>query len=145
MKHPRKKPSASRPPGIIPESSWRETFWSSVLDPDGLGVWRPATDVYELPDRYKVVMELAGALSDRIRIRMEGQSLVISGSRETVKVRPPARVLRLEIPAGDFERKFSFRARVAAHDVRSEIREGYLVIDLPKDDLRDPEQEDASI
>ena len=101
-----------------------------------VGSWRPAVNLYESADGYFVGVDLAGLSREAIDVTLNGNVLVISGSRE--HPRPPGRAADLsihlmEIEQGPFCRSVEIPSEVdlAAIEARY-TRTGYLWVELPK-------------
>lgn len=66
--------------------------------------WEPPVDVFEHGDTIVVLAALPGVLPGQIEVALEGASLVMRGER-TLPAACSARIRRLELPHGDFERR----------------------------------------
>jgi len=83
--------------------------------------WEPPTDVIETDDEILILVALPGVDPDEVEASLEGGTLVISGRRRLPAELRNARILRLELPQGRFERRISLPTgrytitRFAAH------------------------------
>jgi len=83
--------------------------------------WEPPTDVIETDDEILILVALPGVDPDEVEASLEGGTLVISGRRTLPAELRNARILRLELPQGRFERRISLPTgrytitRFAAH------------------------------
>lgn len=91
--------------------------------------WEPPLDIYETDDAYWLVIALPGVRPDDIEIAIDGGFLTVVGERP-IPLRS-ARIHRLEIPHGRFERRIELppgRLEVG----RRELVDGCLLVSLRK-------------
>jgi len=67
--------------------------------------WEPPIDVLEMDDGLLVVVALPGVRPDEMEIVLEQGSLSVQGVRRWPVRKQPARVHRVELPHGRFERR----------------------------------------
>ena len=67
--------------------------------------WRPPVDVLETDKEVLVLAALPGVEVDKVDVAIHGGDLVISGSRQLPRELRTARIHRLELPQGRFERR----------------------------------------
>jgi len=83
--------------------------------------WEPPTDVIETDDEILILVALPGGDPDEVEAALDGATLVISGRRTLPPELRNARILRLELPQGRFERRIQLPtgrytiSRFAAH------------------------------
>ena len=75
-----------------------------VFQPTAVG-WEPAVDVLEKDDGLLVVVALPGVRPDETEIGIGGGELLVRGTRRWPTMQHPARVQRVELPHGRFERR----------------------------------------
>ncbi len=94
--------------------------------------WKPLCDVYEYPDHFSVIVELAGVDVEKVEVGLNGRILTIHGHRQ--QLRPPgmSTIHLLEINYGDFERVLELPLDIDADGTRAVYRSGFLEIMLPK-------------
>lgn len=118
-------------PDPLFQSVW-DSFHSWAVPSDV--VWRPATDVYEMPDALVVLVELAGVTEDQIEVTLFNDLLVIEGERSHMAF--PGATLsschQLGIKYGPFRSEVHIPFAVDQDDVRAEYRNGMLRITLKK-------------
>ncbi len=93
--------------------------------------WKPPVDVFETPSALWVVVALPGVPADRIEAHVESGVLVVRGHRPAPAPLRRARVHRLEIPQGDFERRVELPPGPYGA-AASEVRDGCLIVQLRK-------------
>jgi HSP20 family protein len=94
--------------------------------------FRPQVDCYRTsdPPAIHVVVELPGVDPDRVRVVVDGQSLVLSGVREPPHL-PGAQVRQLELEQGPFERRLQLGENVDSGAATAGFDRGLLRITLP--------------
>lgn len=94
--------------------------------------WKPLCDVYECPEHFTVVVELAWVDEEKVDVTLHGRVLSIRGHR--AQFRPPdmSNTYMLEINYGDFERVLELPTDIDADATRAIYRRGLLEIILPK-------------
>ncbi len=94
--------------------------------------WKPLCDVYEGPEHFTVVVELAWVDEEKVEVTLHGRVLSVRGHR--ARFRPPDmdKTYMLEIDSGDFERTLELPTDIDADGTRAIYRKGLLEIILPK-------------
>ena len=83
--------------------------------------WEPPMDVIETEQEILILVALPGVDPDQVEAALDGGTLVISGRRTLPAELRNARILRLELPQGRFERRITLPtgrytiSRFAAH------------------------------
>ena len=92
--------------------------------------WEPPVDVFETEGKLMIIAALPGVPPEAVHAEIEGQTLIITGTRPLPMAGRRANILRLEIPYGRFERHIalSSRLRLAAR----ELLNGCLVLTFTK-------------
>lgn len=67
--------------------------------------WEPPMDVIETDDEILIFIALPGVDPDDVETALDGATLVVSGRRALPPELRNARILRLELPQGRFERR----------------------------------------
>ena len=98
-------------------------------------VWEPPVDIYETERELCVIAALPGVEQRDLEVSIEGDVLVIAGTRRFPTLPGDAVIHRLEIPHGRFERRIRISAGRLRLD-RSELLDGCLVLILTKQALR---------
>ena len=111
----------------------------------GIGPWVPVADVRETEDAFEVSVELPGLDPERIRVRVDGDDLVIEGERPMERERPGVRFHRVERSYGRFARRFRLPGTARRESVEAQQRDGVLRVVLSKRAPEGPESFPVSI
>jgi len=138
---PRKKDQLGRLQGEIQElidELWQVPRFSGLRRG-----FRPQVDVVRTddPPEFRVVIELAGADSETLRIFADDRTLVIAGTRSPGH---HGRYFHMEIEHGPFQRRIQFAQQVDPANARAEYKRGLLTVTLPIAE-REQAQEKVSI
>ncbi len=141
MTVPRKKDQLDRLQGEIQElidELWQVPRFSGLRRG-----FRPQVDVVRTddPPEFRVVIELAGADSESLRIFADDQTLVVAGTRSPGY---HGRYFHMEIEHGPFQRRIQFAQQVDPAGARAEYKRGLLTVTLPIAELEQA-QEKVSI
>ena len=93
--------------------------------------WTPPADVSETEDSFVVVAELPGVRRADVDVAATADTLTIRGHRPDPGCEPACYV-RLERGHGQFVRRFTFPSRLAVDAVQADMKDGILVVTLPK-------------
>lgn len=123
-------------PAIIRKSTpvmieTRREFRGTVTWQVRPNVWRPPTDVYETVESVIVRMEIAGMRDEDIEVAVQGEVLMITGSRSDSLERKAYH--QMEIPFGKFSVVVDLPATVETDKATAEYKDGFLIIRLPKE------------
>jgi HSP20 family protein len=105
-----------------------------------LGTWVPAVDIYEEPERIVLRADLPGIKPENVDIRVESNTLTLSGERRLERDVKRDNYHRVERQYGAFTRSFTLPGTVDAEKIRAEHRDGVLEISLPKREESRPKQ-----
>ena len=111
-----------------------ERMHREIFRPSGSSrrpAWEPPVDILETPAEVLVLVALPGVVPDRVEAVIEGNDLVIGGTRVLPSEWRTAIIHRLELPQGQFERRIRLPAG-RYRDVRRSTTNGLLVITLRK-------------
>ncbi len=67
--------------------------------------WEPPVDIFETERQVIVVVALPGVADNQLEIEVEGAAIVVRGRRRLPEHACSARIHRLELPYGRFERR----------------------------------------
>jgi HSP20 family protein len=93
--------------------------------------WEPPVDILETPDEVLVLVALPGVVPEQVQAAIDGDDLVIGGTRVLPREWRTAIIHRLELPQGRFARRIRLPAG-HYQDVRRSTVNGCLVITLTK-------------
>jgi len=114
-----------------------DRFLSYVMRPRPLPVvytqvWEPRVDLFEEDQAVTVIIEVAGARRDSLSVSLEGERLIVSGTRPIPLPSAPVCCHRIEIAYGPFYREVAIPVAVDATGAQASYRDGLLLITLPK-------------
>jgi HSP20 family protein len=92
----------------------------------------PSFDVRENKDAYVVEADLPGVKEDNVEISLTGNVLQISGHREDENRQEGDQWFVVERSHGQFNRSFSLPEGADADNVKAEMKNGVLKIQIPK-------------
>ncbi len=93
--------------------------------------WEPPIDVFETEHELSVIVALPGVAPDAMQVHIDGHMLVITGARTLPPFARRARIHRLEIPYGRFERRIALSSGRLRLD-RREVVDGCLALTFTK-------------
>jgi HSP20 family molecular chaperone IbpA len=96
------------------------------------GGWAPAVNVVESDQVCWVITALPGAEANQIDIRLEGNELIIAGSRRLPTCCTEGDLKIWEIPLGRFERRLSLGPGVRFTVAGTSFEDGLLITQLRK-------------
>ncbi|MEW6286757.1 MAG: Hsp20/alpha crystallin family protein [Chloroflexota bacterium] len=94
-------------------------------------VWHPPTDVYETDEFLVVKMEIAGMRDEDLEVAVQGNLLMVSGSRSDSLERKA--YYQMEIPFGRFSVGIELPVPVNSENASAEYKDGFLTIQFPKE------------
>jgi len=92
----------------------------------------PPMDVREVDDQYILAIDLPGFKLDDIQIELDGDQLVIHGSRQWASENEGERYHRVERTFGEFRRGVRLPRDVQRDRIAAEYTDGVLHVELPK-------------
>ncbi len=98
----------------------------STMNPSGFA----QTNIYENTDNYIVVSKLPGVKKDELNISIKDNSLKISGTRKQKSEKNSAYLN--ERFTGDFERNFILPEKIDTENIKAELKDGILLLNIPK-------------
>ena len=90
--------------------------------------WQPLLDIYELKDGWLLKADVAGVRPDDISVLLDGRRVTIRGVRRDWSVEEGCCHYRMEIAYSRFERTVELPADVESACVRTELRDGMLLV-----------------
>lgn len=105
------------------------------------GTWIPPVDIYEGPNHEMVIKaELPDIRREDIDIRVEDNTLTISGEKKLDEDVKQEQFHRVERAYGTFTRSFSLPATIDTEKVAAEFKNGVLTVKLPMREEAKPKQ-----
>lgn len=93
--------------------------------------WEPPVDVWESEREISILVALPGVAADQVEVLVDGRSLVVAGHRQIPAASRHCRILRLEIPHGQFERRIDLP--LGRYEIsRRELLNGCLLLVVRK-------------
>lgn len=141
-------PSSKRDKPLLPASETHAGDRTWIVQ--GYRIWRigrqftPPTDIIEREDRMIVLVEIAGMKSDDFKIVLVNNQLTISGYRERPRLENTVHH-QLEIGFGEFRIEIILPWRVISDDVTATYREGFLQVDLPRQEAGSVQRVDVTV
>lgn len=102
------------------------------FDSAASGCWCPAADVYRTADGWLVKFDLAGINPTELELDRNGRRLTVRGVRRDALVRQTLRSYSLEIAYNRFERSLDLPARIDGARIRTDYRDGMLLVWLSR-------------
>ena len=104
------------------------------------GSWIPPVDIYEKGHEIHLKAELPDMNRDDIDIRVENNTLTISGEKKLEKDVKEDEYHRVERAYGHFSRSFSLPSTIDTEKVRADYHNGVLTVTLPLREEAKPKQ-----
>lgn len=111
-----------------------------MSEPRASRPWSPAVDILETDDALIVKADLPNVKIEDIDIRVENQTLTISGSRKFEKEENVKGYHRIERSYGEFVRSFAVPSTVDTEKVEADYKNGVLTVTLPRKESAKPRQ-----
>ncbi len=98
----------------------------------GTSHWEAPIDVFETEDALTILIALPGVELDSITVTLHSGTLAVKGERPLPRELQNARILRMEIPYGRFERRIALPP-VPLHISARHLANGCLMLRLEKE------------
>ncbi len=95
-------------------------------------LWYPAADVYQTNEGWVVKVELAGVSAEDVQIDVQGNVLIIAGSRKDHSCSVGNSYQQMEITYSSFEKTLRFPASIEGVQLDHMFENGLLIIRLRK-------------
>ena len=96
-------------------------------------LWNPAADVYRVAEGWVVKVDLAGVCTDELEIQLRDSILTIRGCRKDTHIREGFVYQQMEITYSRFEKSIQFPGPVEGASIRRDYRDGFLIIDVRRE------------
>jgi len=107
--------------------------------------WSPAVDILETEDALVLRADLPDVKPEDIDVRVENNTLTLSGKRNFDKDETVKGWHRIERSYGEFVRSFEVPSTVDTEKVAADYKNGVLTISLPKKEAAKPRQVKVAI
>ncbi len=98
---------------------------------------RPAVDIFETAEGLTVIVDLPGVQKENVQIQVENEILTIKATPKTRLTIEPA---YQEFELYPYFRQFQLSDKVDQEKIKAEMKNGVLVIQLPKREEAKPKQ-----
>jgi HSP20 family protein len=119
---------------------FEDAFNRLLSEPRAGRPWSPAVDIFETEDELVLKADVPEVDLNNIDVRVENQTLTLSGERKFEKEDNPKGYHRIERGYGKFTRSFSVPSTVDTERVAADYKEGVLTVKLPKKAAAKPRQ-----
>jgi HSP20 family protein len=121
-------------PGEVREegSAVRRTGNVLLLDLPVESAYQPPSDVVEVDDAVRVLLEIPGVPAASVKVRVLGNRIEVTGEKPPDFPAGETSFLCLERIFGKFQRAFEVRGSVNLGEVSARMADGILVITIPK-------------
>jgi HSP20 family protein len=94
-------------------------------------IWEPPADIFESEHEIVILVALPGVADDQLEVTFDSRMLIVAGERRLPLEARGAKIQRLEIPYGRFERRVRLPA-ARLEVTRRELVNGCLALSLRK-------------
>ena len=100
-------------------------------------IWRPAIEVKQNDNEYKIKVQLPGVEKDDIEVELDNDFMTITAKIEEEKEQKEekeknTKLHTCEFRYGRYQRTISFDQPIKADEAQAEYKNGVLMIDIPK-------------
>lgn len=99
---------------------------------EAVTAWKPAVDLVETEEEYRLDAELPGMSTDDIEVEVQEGDLVIRGEKESEEEEKGRDYRFTERSYGEFYRRFSLPTSVDAGAISARFEKGVLTVRIPK-------------
>jgi HSP20 family protein len=119
---------------------FEDAFTRMLSEPQTNRPWAPAVDIYETENELVLKADLPDVDLKDIDVRVENQTLTISGERKFEKTDTTKGYHRIERSYGTFVRSFSVPNTFDTETIAADFKNGVLSVTLPKKEAAKPRQ-----
>ena len=119
---------------------FEDAFTRMVNEPHANRPWSPAVDIYETENELVLKADLPDVDLKDIDVRVENQTLSISGERKFEQEQTGKGYHRIERSYGSFVRSFAVPNSFDTDKIAAEFKNGVLSVTLPKKEAAKPRQ-----
>jgi HSP20 family protein len=122
------------------DESFRGTGRAGTEDWALGGAWAPVVDIYEQDGNIVLKAELPGVDPKQVDVRLENNTLTLSGERKVDHEVKQENYHRVERSYGSFTRSFTLPSTVDQEKIKADYKDGVLKVTLPKREEAKPKQ-----
>ena len=119
---------------------FEDAFTRMVNEPRANRPWSPAVDIYETENELVLKADLPDVDLKDIDVRVENQTLTISGERKFEQEHSGKGYHRIERSYGKFDRSFAVPNTFDTEHIAAAFKNGVLSVTLPKKEAAKPRQ-----
>jgi HSP20 family protein len=119
---------------------FEDAFSRMLTEPSSNRPWSPAVDIYETENELVLKADLPDVNQKDIDVRVENQTLTISGMRNFEKSENKKGYHRIERSYGNFVRSFAIPNTFDTESIKAEYHNGVLSVTLTKKEAAKPRQ-----
>jgi len=119
---------------------FEDAYNRMLSEPQTNRPWAPAVDIYETENELVLKADLPDVDLKDIDVRVENQTLTISGERKFDTQESGKGYHRIERNYGSFVRSFSVPNTFDTENIAAEFKNGVLSVTLPKKEAAKPRQ-----
>jgi HSP20 family protein len=120
--------------------AFEDAFSRLLTEPQSNRPWSPAVDIYETENELVLKADLPGIEPENVDVRVENQTLTVSGERKFEAKESGKGFHRIERSYGSFTRSFSVPNTFDTGSVAASFKNGILTVSLPKKEAAKPRQ-----
>ncbi len=94
--------------------------------------FHPAANIYETSDGLEITLDVPGVNREDVDLKVEGNRLTISGTRNFIKEQSDQDCVRIERRFGSFSRCFEVPSDVDREAISAKLENGVLTILVPR-------------
>ncbi|HLK63070.1 MAG TPA: Hsp20/alpha crystallin family protein [Bryobacteraceae bacterium] len=119
---------------------FEDAFSRALSEPQSNRPWAPNVDIYETGEELVVKADVPDVEQKDIDVRVENQTLTISGQRKFQQQESGKGYHRIERNYGNFVRSFAVPNSFDTEKVSASYKNGVLTVSLPKKEAAKPRQ-----
>jgi HSP20 family protein len=90
----------------------------------------PKIDLFDAGDSYRLIIEVAGVSQENLELAVQDRTVIVAGLREPIE--DGLKIITSERHRGHFQRSIELPEDVDRERVSVHLREGLLILNLPK-------------
>jgi HSP20 family protein len=119
---------------------FEDAFTRLLTEPQANRPWAPSVDIFETENELVLKADLPDVELKDIDVRVENQTLTVSGERKFEKNDSGKGYHRLERSYGRFTRSFAVPSAFDTENISADYKNGVLSVSLPKKEAAKPRQ-----